>query len=571
MRKILFGLVVLLAFFACSEDQMLEQQTTKTVSTVKTLSRTTSSGLGVDKEVIYLQDDSTRLAGQLGISANVAEVTLQWNFIDSCNVDTTRTHLALKNGQANLDIKWDQILERGNFGPDATAFDGGVLISDGVSSIYVHLIWTEDPAEALTRKVLTRSAAEASVMPKASKISLFPTEVKMSSYNGGTTRLQIRGVEYTYFEFDRIGSFTNISLAGLPEYIDGEDTRNLNFRWKGGFDNPPANNFKVPFYVIAEDEGFNTTVWIKYSIAEDDTLSVTPTELEFNPLGGAAVATVVTNDEKWEITSKNIPDWIHPSAMVGDKGTSTLGFTVPQNTTMLDRTFTVYISTTSKSKGIIITQKGVVPSLSVDPQAFSGINANGAVVSLNVTTNTDWSITSAVPAWITPSVHTGNGNGTIRFTIAANPVYQQRTYSMTISAGGGVNAPTRTIVFTQNALAPNTLSVTASSTDIGSQGGVSTLTVTSNTNWSVTSNAAWARVIDASGTGNGTSDIVIQENTGTEKRTATITVTSTIGEPVVTKAITIVQQPKSSAVNPGGGISIGDFEDQNVNVNGGEI
>lgn len=571
MRKILLGLVTLLAFFACNDDHVLEQQTTKVETLTGVMSRVTTTGLGVDKEVLYLQDDSTRIAGQLTISANTPEVSLQWNFVDSCNVDTTRTHLALDNGRGKLDIKWDKILERGNFGPDATAFDGGVLISDGESSIYVHLIWTEEPVEAMTNKILTRSAYEASQMERAGTFKITPAELKMTSYNGGSARLTITGMEYTFFEYDRIGSFTNISLAGLPEHIEGDTKQFLDFRWKGGYDAAPANNFKVPYNIVIEPSGLNTTAWIKYTIAEDDTLAVTPNELEFNPLGGSAVVTVVTNDEKWEVTSKSIPNWIQPSAMEGSKGTSTLGFTISQNTTMLDRTFTVYLSTTSKSKGIIITQKGVISSLTVNPQAFSGINANGAVVSLNVTSNTNWSITSAIPAWITPSIHTGNGNGTINFTIAANTVYEQRTFAMTISAGGGANAPTSTVVFTQNALAPNSLTVTASPITIGNQGGVTTLTVTSNTSWAVSSDVAWARVIDATGTGNGTSDIVVQENPGETKRVATIKVTSTVGSPVVTKTITITQQPKNTTVTPNGNISIGDFQDENVNVNGGEI
>lgn len=571
MRKVLLGLVTLLAFFACNDDHVLEQQPTKVEVHTGVMSRVTASGLGVDKEVIYLQDDSTRLAGQLNITASSPEVSLRWNFVDTCNVDTARTHLALQNGKAKLDIKWDKILERGNFGPDATAFDGGVLISDGESSIYVHLIWTENPVPALTNKILTRSAYEASQMERAATVKVTPIELKMNSYNGGIARLSNPGMDYTYFEYDKIGAFTNISLAGLPEYIEGASNQILNFRWKGGYDGAPANNFKVPYNVVGEPAGVTTTAWIKYIVAEDDTLAVTPNELEFNPLGGSAVVTVVTNDEEWVITSKNIPNWIQKSVERGSKGTSTLSFTVSENTTLLDRAYTVYLATTSKSKGIIITQKGVISSLTVDPQSFSGINANGAVVNLNITSNTNWSITSAMPAWITPSIHTGNGNGNISFTIAPNTIYEQRTFTMTISAGGGANAPTRTVVFTQNALAANSLTVTASPTTIGSQGGVTTLKVNSNTNWTVSSDVAWARVIDGAGTGNGTSDIVIQENAGTTTRVATIKVTTTIGSPVVTKTITITQQPSSSTVTPGGNISIGDFQDENVNVNGGEI
>lgn len=571
MRKILLGLVILLAFFACNDDHVLEQQPAKVEAHTGVMSRITASGLGVDKEVLYLQDDSTRLAGQLHITANTPEVSLRWNFVDTCNVDTTRTHLALQNGMAKLDIKWDKILERGNFGPDATAFDGGVLISDGESSVYVHLIWTENPVPALANKILTRSAYEASQMERATFVTMTPNELNLNSYNGGIARLRSNGLDYIFFQYDKIGAFTNISLAGLPEYVEDNSDKILSFRWKGGYDAAPANNFKVPYLVIGEPSGVTTTAWLKYTVAEDDTLAVTPNELEFNPLGGSAVVTVVTNDEEWIVTSKNIPNWIQKSVERGSKGTSTLSFTVSENTTLLDRAYTVYLATTSKSKGIIITQKGVISSLTVNPQSFSGINANGAVVNLNVTSNTNWSITSAMPAWITPSIHTGNGNGNISFTIAPNTVYEQRTFTMTISAGGGANAPTQTVVFTQNALAPNSLTVTASPTTIGSQGGVTTLNVSSNTNWTVSSDVAWARIINETGSGNGTSDIVIQENTGTTTRVATIKVVTTIGSPVVTKTITITQQPSSSTVTPGGNISIGDFQDENVNVNGGEI
>lgn len=569
MRKLLFGLIGIIALLvcSCSEDQVFEQQVGKIESPTKALSRVTASGLGVDNELLYLKDDSVRLAGQIAISASTPEVSLQWNIPDSCNVDTTRTHLALKNGKATLDIKWDKMLERGNFGPNGTAFDGGVLISDGASAIYVHLIWTDSPNSKLQNRILTRSAAEASIMPKTPNVRLVPAELKMSPYNGGAARLSIKGVDFTYFEFDRLGSFTNISQAGLPEYVEGDLTRMLEFRWKGGFDSAPASNFKVPYSVITED-GLSTTGWLRYNIAEDDTLAVSPVEFTVLPLGGGVTSKITTNDETWQVTSKNIPAWLQTSTMEGSKGTSTLTFTVSQNTTMQDRTFTVYIETTSKSKGIIVNQLGVIPSFSVSPQSFTGLASKGTTVTLNVTSNTVWSITSAVPDWITPNVHTGNGNGIVTFTIAPNPLYEDRTFAMTFRTGGDTDTPAQTVMFTQNALENNALAVTTSSTEIGYQGGVPNLTITSNTSWSVSSDATWARVVDATGNENGSSDIIIQEHTGTEPRTATITVKTTAGSPVITKTITITQQPKGGNANPGGDISIGDFQDQNVNING---
>lgn len=571
MRKLLFGLIVILAW-ACSEDQvMMERPIEKSDVSTATVTRSTSSGLGVDREVLYLKDDSTRHAGTLSITANVPEVTLRWNFPDSCNVDTTRTHLALKNGAVKLDIKWEQMLEEGNFGPFANAFDGGVLISDGSTAIYVHLIWSESKQEELYQRILTRSASDVAIMPKAAGISLSEKDVKMNYYNGKKVRLKATGVEYVAFGWEEIGAFSNIDISKLPEYEEGDVTKWLEFSWVGGNNGAPTNPFRIPFYLIAEEDGLSTSAEVSYTIAEDDTLSITPNELTIVPMGGSATTKVTTNYEKWEVTTTNIPEWLTLSAMEGSKGTSTLTFTAKNNTTNEERSVTIYLKTKSKTRGVIINQLGVIPSLTVTPQSFPGISPQGATVNLEVTSNKDWSITSALPSWITPSIHTGNGSASISFIVAPNTLYQERTYSLTIGTNGGAGGPTQTVVFTQNALAPNTLTVTASSTTIGSTGGVPTLTVTSNTNWSVTSDVAWARVIDATGTGNGTSDIVIQENTGTTARVATITVTSTSGSPVITKTITITQQPKNTTVTPGGNVTIGDYQDQNVDINGGDI
>lgn len=571
MRKLLFAIVALLSFWACNDEQMVEQQSEKVEFATQPLSRSTFSGLGVDQQILYLKDDSTRLAGKIEVSSLVPEVSLQWNFPDSCNVDTTRTHLAMKNGSATLDVKWDQILERGNFGPDGTAFDGGVLISDGSSSIYVHLIWTEQPvAAAYSSKILTRSASEASGMDKAVGVSVTPAELKLLEYNGNSARLKLSGVEYTYFEFDRIGSYTNIAVDQLPEHVEGNISRFLEFRWIGGPGHAPTTNFRVPYHVIAEEEGMQATGWLRYSKAEEDTLSVTPTELNISSLGGMATSKVTTNDDTWQVTSTDIPNWLTLSTMRGSKGTSTLTFTVPQNPTNQERSFTVYIETSGKSKGIIVNQLGVIPSLSVDPSSFTNLNAKGTTASLNVTSNTGWSIVSAVPNWLTPSIHTGDGSATVNFTVAQNTAPQSRTYTLTLSTMGG-SPKTVDVIFTQNGAEPNSLTVTASPTTIGYQGGVSSLTITSNASWSVSSNASWARVVDATGSSKGSSDIIVQENTGTDTRTATITVTTTDGSPTITRTVTITQQPKSSPVTPGSGVTIGDFQNQDVNVNGGDL
>lgn len=571
------GLIVLL-LCSCSNDQLIDTEPNTAKVETKVMSRVTTSGLGVSEEVIYLKNDSVRLAGQIVISANTPTVSLQWNCPTVCNVDTKSAQIEIKNGQATLNVNWDKKQTNGKYAPLATAFDAGVLISDGTSSIYVHLIWTESRVARIYNKILTRSAAEAAIMPKASTMSLRPAEVNMLEYNGGTTRLTLTGVEYTYFGYEKIGSFTNVLFneENLPEFIEGDASRNLFFRWKGGYNAPPANDFRVSFSVVAEIEGLSLTGWVQYKKAVEDELTVTPTEFDVTALGGAATTKITTNAETWKVATKDIPDWITPSAMQGSKGTSSLTFTVAKNLTNLNRTFTVFIETESgsKSQGVVINQLGIVPALTVTPESFMNLSALGTVVTVNVTSNTEWSITSPLPDWITPNINAGVENGTINFTIAPNEVQQSRTFTVVLSTGG-VGAITKEITFTQNQAAPNELTVTANPTELTYQGGNSIVTITSNSNWSVTSNAAWATVVNNAGSGNGQSTITVQENTGKTSRTAIITIATTAGEPAITRTVNIVQKPRTTPINPGGGIdgsiTIDDFEDTNVNIDGGGI
>lgn len=580
MKKLSIGFIgmVMLLLASCSNDQEFDSKPDVARTETKIMTRATTSGLGVDKEVIYLVDDSTRLAGQVVISANTPEVTLQWNLPTLCNVNTKTTQIEMVNGQATLNINWDKIQANGRYAPLSTAFNGGVLISDGTSSIYVYLIFSEIHVAELENRILSRTAVEAGVMPRAAVMAARPSTVNMTEYNGGTTRLTLTGIDYTYFGYEKIGSFTNILFNedNLPEFIEGDATRNLFFRWKGGYNAPPANNFRVPFYIVAEAEGLSATAWVQYVKAEEEELTVTPVEFNVSALGGTATTTITTNADTWKIATQNIPDWITPSAMQGSKGTSSLTFTVTKNTTNQNRIFTIFVETGSgsKSQGIVITQLGIIPALTVTPQSFVDLSALGTVATVNVASNTDWSITSQMPDWITPNIQNGTENGTINFTIAPNAAQQGRTFTAIISTGG-VGAINQEITFTQNQAAPNELTITINPDQLGYQGGNSAVTVTSNSNWVVTSNVAWATVINGTGTGNGQATITVQENTGKTSRTAVITVATTAGEPAITRTVNIIQKPRTTDINPGGGvagsITIDDFQDTNVDIDGGGI
>ncbi len=78
------------------------------------------------------------------------------------------------------------------------------------------------------------------------------------------------------------------------------------------------------------------------------------------------------------------------------------------------------------------------------------------------------------------------------------------------------------------------------------------ITITSNDNWAASSDQSWCTVSPASGTGDGVLNITVQEYSGTESRSATVTVKAG----TLTKAVTVTQNGKSqgdSEKNPPAG------------------
>ncbi len=82
------------------------------------------------------------------------------------------------------------------------------------------------------------------------------------------------------------------------------------------------------------------------------------------------------------------------------------------------------------------------------------------------------------------------------------------------------------------------LSVDKSSLSFAKEAGSQTVTITSNVNWTATSDQSWATVSPASGSNNGTLTVNVTANTGENQRQATITLASG----TINRTISVVQQ-----------------------------
>lgn len=171
------------------------------------------------------------------------------------------------------------------------------------------------------------------------------------------------------------------------------------------------------------------------------------------------------------------------------------------------------------------------PYLNTSPTSLS-FQSSASDSSLGITSNTTWSITDDA-TWLSVNTSSGTGNATIIVSVTAN-TSTARNATITITYAGGL---TKTVSVSQ-AAGTSTLTVSPQTINFGSIAPPQTVTVTSNTSWTVTKSASWIILSTNSGTGNGTVGISATKLTsGT--RTGTVTFKTT--DNTVTRVVQIYQ------------------------------
>jgi plastocyanin len=173
------------------------------------------------------------------------------------------------------------------------------------------------------------------------------------------------------------------------------------------------------------------------------------------------------------------------------------------------------------------------------------VSALAGSTAFTVTSNTSWNASSD-QAWCTVT-NSGTGNGTIIASYSANTSTSGRVATITVSASGVSNQ----VVTVTQAGEAKTLNVNPPSQSVSASAGTTDFSVSSNSSWTVTSDATWCTVT-SSGTGNGTLFATYEENGTTAQRTANISVLVSGLTPVIVQVIqdgSAVGIPEGSAGN----------------------
>ena len=257
------------------------------------------------------------------------------------------------------------------------------------------------------------------------------------------------------------------------------------------------------------------------------TLSVSPAELTFTA-NTESKSLDVTSNTAW--TAASGASWAKLNKTNGS-GNAQIAVTAEENTAITQRSATITIKTADgkASATVKVTQSAANVIFSVDKNEHS-VAAAGGDFSVKVTHNIGYKINSQ-PDWVKQTGKASSGNvDTYTFNAEANTSTEAREGVIVFCNDNNECVP----VTVKQAGANATLSVSPASMTFTAKSESKTFTVTSNTDWTMTSDAAWVKLSATDGSGNAQVTVTAEENTATKQRIATITLKTKDGKTTAT-------------------------------------
>ena len=256
-------------------------------------------------------------------------------------------------------------------------------------------------------------------------------------------------------------------------------------------------------------------------------LSVSPAELTFTA-NTESKSLDVTSNTAW--TAASGASWAKLNKTNGS-GNAQIAVTAEENTAITQRSATITIKTADgkATATVKVTQSAANVIFSVDKNEHS-VAAAGGDFTVKVTHNIGYKINSQ-PEWVKQADKTTSGNtDTFSFKAEANTSTVAREGVIVFCNDNNECVP----VTVKQAGANATLSVSPASMTFTAKSESKTFTVTSNTDWTMTSDAAWVKLSATDGSGNAQVTVTAEENTATKQRIATITLKTKDGKTTAT-------------------------------------
>ncbi|MDR0756541.1 MAG: BACON domain-containing protein [Tannerella sp.] len=166
-----------------------------------------------------------------------------------------------------------------------------------------------------------------------------------------------------------------------------------------------------------------------FTTLKNITLSLSALSIEAAPTAGSCKLTVTSNDS-WTIVSNQSWCTVQPASGTGDRE---ITVAVAENATITGRTAVLTVTAGKTSKQVTVQQAGKNITLTTDVSLIEAGMPSGTY-KLTVSCNDSWTIVSD-QTWCSVYPSSGTGNGMITVTIAENTTIDDRTATLTVTAG----------------------------------------------------------------------------------------------------------------------------------------
>lgn len=268
-------------------------------------------------------------------------------------------------------------------------------------------------------------------------------------------------------------------------------------------------------------------------------ISIDKTNVEVGALAGNFDVAISAN-ASWSVSGA--PAWVTVFPVSGS-GISNVNISYQANTSTSSRTAVMTFSNGMASKILTLSQTGAAPQFSINPSTAQNISAQGGLVSIAISSNTAWSVSSD-QNWAVVENPSGVGNGMAKISVSANPHIISDTANVTFTAAG----ITPIVLTITRAGASPMLDIDKTTQTMSAAGGNFSIRVTSNGTWNASCADSWVRLSPKNGSGIANVTISCEANASLLSRTAIITITH--GD--ISKSLTLNQFEANAtlSINP---------------------
>ena len=163
--------------------------------------------------------------------------------------------------------------------------------------------------------------------------------------------------------------------------------------------------------------------------AKEFTISIEPTELEFEA-NGEEKEVIVSSSDEWELSTDC--DWIQTSASKGDNGTS-VKITASFNNTSEQRTGAIIFTCGNNTAELQLTQEANNFSISLKPSEIT-FGAEGGKQTIEVSSSHEWTLTNDSD-WITTSIDKGESGSSVDISVAYSTSTENKSGEIIFTCG----------------------------------------------------------------------------------------------------------------------------------------